>query len=122
MTTEISETHRIDAATTERSEPNEHWRTAWVLLGGALAALVALNIFTWWVEFGGPVDPEAVVAAEPGLTATAPGMEDMGARPVADGAASIVAAVLEIRPPRIPASRVPRRPPRSRPGARRCPR
>jgi NAD(P)-dependent dehydrogenase (short-subunit alcohol dehydrogenase family) len=35
-----------------------------------------------------------VVAAEPGLTATAPGMEDMGARPVADGAASIVQAVV----------------------------
>lgn len=36
-----------------------------------------------------------VVAAEPGLTATAPGMEGMGARPVADGAASIVKAVVD---------------------------
>ena len=35
--------------------------------------------------------PEARVnAVDPGLTATAPGMEAMGARPVADGAASIV--------------------------------
>jgi signal transduction histidine kinase len=67
MTAEISEIHRIDPATTERSEPNEHWLAAWVLLGGALAALVALNIFTWWVEFGGSVDPEAVIAAEPTL-------------------------------------------------------
>jgi signal transduction histidine kinase len=65
MTAEISEIHRIDPATTERSEPNEHWLAAWVVLGGALAALVALNIFTWWVEFGGSVDPEAVIAAEP---------------------------------------------------------
>jgi NAD(P)-dependent dehydrogenase (short-subunit alcohol dehydrogenase family) len=31
-----------------------------------------------------------VIAADPDLTATAPGMEAMGARPVADGAASIV--------------------------------
>jgi NAD(P)-dependent dehydrogenase (short-subunit alcohol dehydrogenase family) len=36
-----------------------------------------------------------VNAVDPGLTATAPGMEAMGARPVAEGAASIVwAAVL----------------------------
>jgi NAD(P)-dependent dehydrogenase (short-subunit alcohol dehydrogenase family) len=35
-----------------------------------------------------------VDAADPGLTATAPGMEAMGARPVPDGARSIVDAVL----------------------------
>lgn len=33
-----------------------------------------------------------VVAADPGLTATAPGMEAMGARPIPDGARSIVGA------------------------------
>lgn len=39
--------------------------------------------------------PEARVnAVDPGLTATAPGMEAMGARPVADGAASIVWAAM----------------------------
>ena len=37
-----------------------------------------------------------VNAVCPGLTATTPGMETMGARPVADGAASVVwAATLE---------------------------
>jgi signal transduction histidine kinase len=46
---------------------NEHWRGAWVLLSGALVALLALNAFTLWIEFGGSVDPGAVVAAEPGL-------------------------------------------------------
>jgi NAD(P)-dependent dehydrogenase (short-subunit alcohol dehydrogenase family) len=35
-----------------------------------------------------------VNAVDPGLTATAPGMESMGARPVADGARSVVQAVL----------------------------
>ena len=35
--------------------------------------------------------PEARVnAVDPGLTATAPGMEEMGARPVSEGAASVV--------------------------------
>jgi NAD(P)-dependent dehydrogenase (short-subunit alcohol dehydrogenase family) len=38
-----------------------------------------------------------VDAADPGLTATAPGMEAMGARPVREGARSIVAAVLRDR-------------------------
>ena len=35
-----------------------------------------------------------VNTVDPGLTATAPGMEAMGARPVADGARSVVAAAL----------------------------
>ncbi|MFN0089028.1 MAG: SDR family NAD(P)-dependent oxidoreductase [Acidimicrobiales bacterium] len=35
-----------------------------------------------------------VDAADPGLTATAPGMEAMGARPIPDGARSIIDAVL----------------------------
>ena len=35
-----------------------------------------------------------VNAVDPGRTATAPGMEEMGARPVADGAASVVHAAL----------------------------
>lgn len=35
-----------------------------------------------------------VDAVDPGLTATAPGMEDMGARPVPEGAASVVQAAL----------------------------
>ncbi|MCY4728380.1 SDR family NAD(P)-dependent oxidoreductase [Nocardioides sp. STR2] len=34
-----------------------------------------------------------VNAADPGLTATAPGMADMGARPVPEGAASVLAAL-----------------------------
>jgi NAD(P)-dependent dehydrogenase (short-subunit alcohol dehydrogenase family) len=38
----------------------------------------------------------AVVAVDPGLTATAPGMEAMGARPVPDGARSVVIAALEV--------------------------
>lgn len=65
MTAGISETQRVDRAATERSEPNEHWRTAWMMLGVALAALAALNAFTLWIEFGGSVDPDAVVASEP---------------------------------------------------------
>jgi NAD(P)-dependent dehydrogenase (short-subunit alcohol dehydrogenase family) len=45
--------------------------------------------------------PILVNAVCPGLTATAPGMEEMGARPVADGARSVVwAAVLEDDGPR----------------------
>lgn len=36
-----------------------------------------------------------VDAADPGLTATAPGMEAMGARPVPDGASSIIEAILQ---------------------------
>ncbi len=36
-----------------------------------------------------------VDAVDPGLTATAPGMDSMGARPVADGARSIVTAALQ---------------------------
>jgi NAD(P)-dependent dehydrogenase (short-subunit alcohol dehydrogenase family) len=35
-----------------------------------------------------------VVAADPGLTATALGMEAMGARPIPDGAGSILTAAL----------------------------
>lgn len=33
----------------------------------------------------------AVYTVDPGLTATSPGMEDFGARPVEDGAASVLA-------------------------------
>lgn len=36
-----------------------------------------------------------VDAADPGLTATAPGMEAMGARPIPDGARSIIEAILQ---------------------------
>ena len=35
-----------------------------------------------------------VNAVDPGLTATSPGMEEMGARPIADGAAGIVSVAL----------------------------
>ncbi len=38
--------------------------------------------------------PVIVNAVDPGLTATAPGMEEMGARPVAEGAASVAWAAL----------------------------
>lgn len=55
------------------------------------AALHALTV-KLAVELG--ADGITVVAADPGLTATAPGMEAMGARPVPDGAASIVTAAL----------------------------
>ena len=39
-------------------------------------------------------DGITVVAADPGLTATAPGMEAMGARPIDDGARSILTAAI----------------------------
>ena len=35
-----------------------------------------------------------VNSVDPGLTATAPGMEEMGARPIPDGAASVVRAAM----------------------------
>lgn len=51
----------------------------------ALAAKLAAELFA-----DGDGARVLVNAVDPGLTATAPGMEAMGARPVADGAASIV--------------------------------
>ena len=63
--TEIATIHRSSSG--ESVEPNEHWRTAWVLLGVALVCLVVLNAVTLWIEFGGSVDPEAVSASEPRL-------------------------------------------------------
>jgi NAD(P)-dependent dehydrogenase (short-subunit alcohol dehydrogenase family) len=53
------------------------------------AALHALTV-KLAVELAG--EGIVVAAVDPGLTATAPGMEAMGARPVADGAASVVTA------------------------------
>lgn len=55
------------------------------------AALHALT-----VKLAVELAPEGigVVAVDPGLTATAAGMEAMGARPVAEGAASVVAAAV----------------------------
>ena len=54
----------------------------------------ALNALT--VKLAGELRDEGILvnAVDPGLTATAPGMEAMGARPVADGAASVVWAAL----------------------------
>jgi NAD(P)-dependent dehydrogenase (short-subunit alcohol dehydrogenase family) len=59
--------------------------------GISKAALIALT-----VKFAAELadTPILVNAAGPGLTATAPGMEAMGARPVAEGAASIVWAAM----------------------------
>ena len=55
------------------------------------AALHALT-----AKLAAELAPESitVVAADPGLTATAPGMDAMGARPVEDGARSILTAAL----------------------------
>lgn len=55
------------------------------------AALHALT-----VKLAAELRPTGVLvnAVDPGLTATAPGMEAMGARPVRDGARSVVAAAL----------------------------
>ena len=64
MTAQTAETHPLDTVSTVS---NDHWRTAWVLLGMALAALAAINVFAWWIEFGGAIDPAAVVASEPAL-------------------------------------------------------
>jgi NAD(P)-dependent dehydrogenase (short-subunit alcohol dehydrogenase family) len=41
-------------------------------------------------KLAGALPEVRVNAVDPGLTATAPGMEEMGARPVAEGAASVV--------------------------------
>ena len=50
----------------------------------------ALNALT--VKLAGELKEQGVLvnAVDPGLTATAPGMEEMGARPVPEGAASVV--------------------------------
>lgn len=50
----------------------------------------ALNALT--VKFANELKEQRILvnAVDPGLTATAPGMEQMGARPVAEGAASVV--------------------------------
>ncbi len=55
------------------------------------AALHALT-----VKLSVELAPDGILvnAVDPGLTATAPGMEAMGARPVADGARSVVHAAL----------------------------
>ena len=55
--------------------------------GISKAALLALT-----VKFAAELadDGIRVIAAGPGLTATAPGMAEMGARPISEGAASIV--------------------------------
>lgn len=55
--------------------------------GISKAALIALT-----VKFAAELanDGIRVIAAGPGLTATAPGMAEMGARPILEGAASIV--------------------------------
>lgn len=55
------------------------------------AALHALT-----VKLATELQPTGVLvnAVDPGLTATAPGMEAMGARPIVDGARSVVAAAL----------------------------
>ncbi len=63
--TDTKEIHASEAPTGRSVEPNEPWRLAWVLLGVALVALAALNAFAWWIEFGGSIDPAAVIAAEP---------------------------------------------------------
>ena len=49
----------------------------------------ALNALT--VKFANEIKEQRILvnAVDPGLTATAPGMEEMGARPVAEGAASV---------------------------------
>ncbi len=63
--TDTQETHPFDASTARSAEPTEPWRIAWVLLGVALSALAALNAFALWIESGGSIDPEAVIASEP---------------------------------------------------------
>ncbi len=63
--TDTKTIHASGASVGRPVEPNEHWRIAWVLLGVALSALAALNAFAWWIEFGGSIDPAAVIAAEP---------------------------------------------------------
>lgn len=66
--TEATHLHHFDDSIgAEGVGPTEQWRTAWMLLGVALAALGALNVFTLWIEYGGTVDPAAVIAAEPTL-------------------------------------------------------
>lgn len=53
-------------------------------------------VHTLTVELARELEADGILvnAVDPGLTATAPGMEAMGARPVADGAASVVWAAL----------------------------
>lgn len=66
--------------------------------GGGSAATysiskAALNALT--AKLAAELDGEGVLvnSVDPGLTATAPGMEEMGARPIPEGAASAVWAV-----------------------------
>jgi signal transduction histidine kinase len=63
--TDTKTIHASGASVGRSVEESEHWRIAWVLLGVALSALAALNVFAWWIEFGGSIDPAAVIAAEP---------------------------------------------------------
>ncbi len=51
------------------ADANERWRGAWILLSIALASLAALQVFGWWVENGGAVDIDAVLATEPAVEA-----------------------------------------------------
>jgi len=66
--------------------------------GGAASgygvAKAAVNALTACLAAELAGTPVIVNAVDPGLTATAPGMEEMGARPVAEGAASVAWAAL----------------------------
>lgn len=57
----------------------------------------ALNALT--VKLAGELKGQGILvnAVDPGLTATAPGMEEMGARPISEGAASVVWAATLVK-------------------------
>lgn len=53
--------------TTVEVGSSERWRSAWVLLGVALAALVAVNIAAWWLTRWSGIDRAAAIEAQPPL-------------------------------------------------------
>ncbi len=68
MTVKASEIRSPGATTAEVSVPsNAHWRGAWVLLTVVLVALAALIAFALWIDHGGLVDADAVMAAQPAM-------------------------------------------------------
>jgi NAD(P)-dependent dehydrogenase (short-subunit alcohol dehydrogenase family) len=80
---------------TVTSGAGSHGEPAFGLHAGATAvsyavSKAALNALV--AKLAVELAPEGILvnAVDPGLTATAPGMEEMGARPVADGAAGVV--------------------------------
>lgn len=74
----------------EGTQPTR-WAPAWFIAAGVLAALAALNGFTWWIELSDSVDAVRVAAVEPALD---PIVRYFGFEFTADSAGFAVAVIV----------------------------